>query len=95
MEKVKWSDLPKEIQDRMLECQEEQGNKRDSRVFKISITRDKNQGGFTWSRTREDYGYWRDILDPCYYEEFSPIPEFTIEKAEKTFNIKIKKGWKK
>jgi hypothetical protein len=92
MEEVKWSDLPKEIQDRMLECQEEQGNKRDSRVFKISITRDKNQGGFTWNRTSEGHVYWSGILNKYYDEEVSPIPEFTIEEAEKTFNIKIKKG---
>jgi len=92
MEEVKWSDLPKEIQERMLECQEEQGNKRDSSVFERSISSDKHRGGFIWSNTSEGHEYWNGILNKYYDEEVSPIPEFTIEEAEKTFNIKIKKG---
>lgn len=41
---AKWEELPVEIQERMLQCQEEQGNKKDESVFIRKINEFKSDG---------------------------------------------------
>ena len=48
---MKWNDLPVEIQERMLECQVEQGKPRNAEVFKENISEGMSKGGFDWFRT--------------------------------------------
>jgi hypothetical protein len=59
---MEWKNLPKEIQERMLECQVEQGNKRDESVFEENINYNKNSGGFHWADTAEGHSFWNRII---------------------------------
>lgn len=59
---IKWDELPFEIQNRMLECQEEQGNPRNSNAFKIRTDADKSGEGFLWSDTIEGNSFWYSIV---------------------------------
>jgi hypothetical protein len=54
---MKWQDLPKEIQEKMLERQFEQKGKRDASVFEECIS-----NGFEWRSTPEDSFFWSTIL---------------------------------
>jgi len=59
---IKWEELPVEIQNRMLDCQEEQGNERNPDVFKKNINTGKGSGGFMWDITEERSYFWETIL---------------------------------
>jgi hypothetical protein len=59
---MKWQDLPKEIQEKMLERQEEQTGKRDASVFEKIITSAKAIGGIDWDETPENCYFWYEIL---------------------------------
>ena len=59
---MKWNDLPVEIQERMLECQEEQGNTRDPKVFKDDIFANRATGGFNWIEANEGEAFWIPII---------------------------------
>jgi hypothetical protein len=61
-EMTEFDKLPREIQERMLECQVEQGNKRDADVFRNKIRANKYRGGFGWSESTEEYDFWQDVL---------------------------------
>lgn len=71
---ITWDDLPVEIQNRMLECQEEQGNPRNPDVFKKCLEIDRTEGGFNWFSTRENASFWLDILAnqkiKVFYEKY-------------------------
>lgn len=54
--------FPKEIITRMLECQEEQGNKRDISVFENIIRAPINFYGFSWSKTKEGWDFWNEVI---------------------------------
>lgn len=54
--------FPKEIIAIMLECQEEQGNKRDISVFEKNIIAGKNTKGFGWFITKEGTDFWCDVI---------------------------------
>ena len=81
MSNLKFDDLPKEIQDNMLDHQEAQGNKRDPEVFRKWIG--SYFGGFDWYKTPEGHKFWRDILLDgklqTFYDRY-PSPD-TMEKA--------------
>lgn len=62
MSNLKFDDLPKEIQAKMLDHQEAQGNKRDPEVFRKALDMDKCVGGFDWDKTPKGHKFWRDIL---------------------------------
>lgn len=59
---LQFKDLPVEIQERMLDEQVRQGNKRDEEVFEKDITALGGQGGFSWGRTDEGYAFWYEII---------------------------------
>lgn len=65
--------LPIEIQEKMLERQVEQGNKRNPEVFRVLITTGAEKGGFSWSFTPENYYFWYMILIKGIIEYFSTI----------------------
>lgn len=52
--------FPKEIIARMLECQEEQGNKIDVSVFERQVIAGRE--GFFWENTKEGDIFWHDVI---------------------------------
>ena len=54
--------FPREIVERMLECQVEQGNPRDIYVFEEDKNADRLYKGFTWENTLEGHDFWAKIL---------------------------------
>ena len=74
---MEWRDLPKDIQNLMLERQFEQTGHKDPTVFEDDITMGTDDGGgFTWEHTIEGHQFWEDILDPYsgkidgFYEKY-------------------------
>ena len=59
---MKWSELPKEIQERMLYEQELQGNPKDESVFINYVGKNANGGGFNWDETTNGFEFWDSIL---------------------------------
>ena len=56
------ADFPVEIVERMLECQVEQGNKRDVSVFEKYSARNNTKGGFDWHSTTEGRDFWVSVI---------------------------------
>ena len=56
------ADFPIEIVERMLECQVEQGNKRDVSVFEKYSARNNTKGGFDWNSTTEGRDFWASVI---------------------------------
>ena len=67
---IKFKDLPVEIQQRMLDEQERQGNTRCAEVFEESITAPAREGGFLWARSVEGYDFWEKIIVLGNFTEF-------------------------
>ena len=60
---IQFKDLPVEIQQRMLDEQERQGNKRDAEVFEEYIMAGARAGaGFFWAESVEGYAFWEKII---------------------------------
>lgn len=56
------ANFPIEVVQRMVDCQVEQGNKADVRVFQLrKLTRFK-YGGFDWDKTTEGDSFWLHII---------------------------------
>lgn len=54
--------FPREIVERMLECQVEQGNPKDVAVFELYRCTGQRCRGFTWEDTSEGHDFWARIL---------------------------------
>jgi hypothetical protein len=54
--------FPKEIIARMLDCQEEQGTKRDVNVFEKYKDSSLVEGGFDWDETKEEIFFWYEVI---------------------------------
>jgi hypothetical protein len=67
---IKFKDLPIEIQNKMLEHQEAQGNKRDECVFIKDIKSSLILGGFDWCDTIEGDDFWRKFIAQDTYKPF-------------------------
>ena len=67
---IKWNELPIEIQNRMLDCQEEQENKRDESVFEKDIYAGYSSGGFNWDETKEGFDFWDIIISHSNTDHF-------------------------
>lgn len=46
----------------MLECQVEQGNKRDVSVFEHYKISGVDSKGFEWSKTKEGLLFWKEVI---------------------------------
>jgi hypothetical protein len=96
-EMTEFDKLPKEIQERMLECQVEQGNTRNKDVFRLCIEENKDDGGFDWSISKEDWLFWKKVLVNKNHELFfetypkkSPLKDAIQEvKANPAEAIKV------
>ena len=60
--------FPKEVIARMLDCQEEQGNKRDVTVFEE--TRASYFEGLKWYQTEEGYDFWYEVITKENFDLF-------------------------
>ena len=63
-----WNDLPKEIQDLMLERQYEQTGKKNPSIFEENLIANKYKGGFNWSGTLEESHIWSQVLEYGNFE---------------------------
>lgn len=89
---IRWSDLPLEIQQRMLDEQERQGNPRNPDVFINYLHRGNAGGGMTWKKTKEGHKFWEEVLEGHYYIFFKRYPILGIKPEylglyKKTFKI--------
>jgi len=81
--------VPNDIVERMMDCQEEQGNKRDASVFeKFGISSDLFDGGFYWFKTKEGQAIWEYVIRK---KNFQPFYEFW-EKENKKEKSKLSYG---
>jgi len=79
---MKFNELPKAIQNKMLDRQEQQGNLRNPAAFEKHIDAPKHNGGFTWADTPEKDLFWRRILNHGILDEFFQLyPETTYPKV--------------
>lgn len=99
---IKFKDLPVEIQQRVLDEQVRQGNKRDAEVFEKDTSAGIGEGGFTWSESGEGHDFWNKVLTygnfSTFYEKypkvskmigFKDLPE---EIREKMLNEQVRQG---
>lgn len=70
MYKGQLTGVPTEIVEKMLYYQEQQGNKRDASVFEGRLSLGAASNGFTWGRTPEGEGFWREVLNYKQYSIF-------------------------
>jgi hypothetical protein len=62
--------FPKEIINRMLDCQEEQGNKKDISVFENNIRASIYDNGFAWEKTKEKHDFWDKVITEKNFDVF-------------------------
>lgn len=77
-----WDELPKEIQDKMLERQYEQTGKMDATIFRNRINNNREHGGFDWGATFENSvmpGCWVLILKGDYEVFYKMFPSAKIK----------------
>ncbi len=73
---IQFKDLPVEIQERMLDEQERQGNTRNAEVFEKNIGADVSQGGFLWGNSEEGFCFWdRVLLNGNFAEFYAKYPK--------------------
>lgn len=69
--------IPVEIVNRMLECQQEQGNSKNPWVFENTIIANKGGNGFDWDETKEGADFWSSILlgnnFNVFFEQYNKI----------------------
>jgi hypothetical protein len=98
---TKFNRLPKEIQEKMLDYQEQQGNKRDAWVFRKDLDAHIIEGGFDWDDTPEKNRFWYDVLINKNYDlfferypkgtGFEPLPEKVMNVWDKEDKEKYKR----
>ena len=62
--------FPKEIIARMLECQEEQGNKRNVSIFEKRVVAGRFNDGFSWDKTQEGGFFWHKVINNKDFDFF-------------------------
>lgn len=80
---ITWDELPIEIQYKILDYQEKQGNPRNPNIFRDDIEAGSTDGGFTWRDTEEGHDFWNKILNGGKFKEFYDL------YPEKDISIKI------
>ena len=70
MYKGQLEEFPREIVERMLECQVEQGNPRDVSIFEHYPNADQDSGGFNWRATIEGDDWWSKVIDDKNFDIF-------------------------
>ena len=79
---IQFKDLPVEIQERMLDEQVRQGNKRDAKVFEVDTSAGGSDGGFVWEDSVEGYDFWEEIIRSgdfaVFYEKYPKRPALKV-----------------
>ena len=76
-------EFPTEIVEKMLECQVEQGNRKDVSIFENSSSESKTHGGFDWDKTSEDRNFWtRVIANKDFNVFFDKYPKTNLVQKE-------------
>ena len=90
---MKWHELPREIQEKMLERQLEQAGKMNPTIFEKHISASESSGGFDWDKTPEGGEFWDSILRfddiDVFYALYpkSPIKPEHKSLYKKTFRV--------
>ena len=85
--------FPKEIIARMLDCQVEQGNKRDVTVFEKYKDSAKTEGGFDWDKTKEKDDFWVEvIIKENFYAFFENYHKQEVSQAFKA-GVEFAQEW--
>lgn len=80
--------FPKEIIKRILECQEEQGNKRNITVFEENKFSLLEEGGFDWDKTKENIEFWGEvIIKENFNLFFKKYPKQDNQDNSQEFNL--------
>ena len=91
---IKFKDLPIEIQQRMLDEQERQGNPRYANVFERDITAVLSEGGFSWEDSMEGFNFWKEIIwnrnFAIFYEKYPKASDKKLYSEEEVRNLFIK-----
>ena len=91
---TKFKDLPIEIQQRMLDEQEKQGNPRNANVFERDITAVLSEGGFFWGGSMEGFDFWEEIILKgnlaIFYEKYPKASDEKLYTEEEVRNLFIK-----
>lgn len=64
------NDFPKQVVDKILYYQVEQGNPEDISIFNMNIEANAGEGGFSWEDTPEGYHFWWEIITNQNFEVF-------------------------
>ena len=67
---AKWHELPREIQEKMLERQLEQAGKMNPTIFEKHISASESLGGFDWAGAPEGDQFWYGVLDRNRFDIF-------------------------
>ena len=79
---IQFKDLPPEIQQRMLDEQERQGNPRNAEVFEKATSASPFKGGFAWAYSVQGYDFWKKILrDGDFTDFYAKYPKHPRLKA--------------
>jgi hypothetical protein len=80
-EKNELEGFPREVIEKMLERQVEQGNPRDEEVFKKDRWSDSiNYKGFMWDRTPEGQNFWHSVIGNKNFDVF--FKKYPKQKSE-------------
>ena len=79
---IPFKDLPVEIQERMLDEQERQGNTRNEKVFEADTSAPGRDGGFVWSKSVDGFDFWDRIIGigdfAVFYEKYPKRPALKV-----------------
>ena len=64
------ADFPIEVVERMLECQVEQGNKRNVSIFERNKIAGNYSKGFCWDETKEGARFWVEVIAYKNFDTF-------------------------
>lgn len=64
------AEFPKEVVEKMLERQVEQGNTKSIELFEIRANRGGSKGGFSWDETPEGYSFWKNVIEFKNFDYF-------------------------
>lgn len=86
MYKGELEDFPKEVVDKMLHHQVQQGHPRNIKIFEEDNFANRDLGGFDWSLTveyDEDDNFWNEVINKRNFDLFfSVYPKKRIDSLE-------------
>lgn len=84
------ADFPIEVVQKMVDYQEEQGNKADPSKFATDVIADREHGNFTWSLTPEGSLWWGEIINSRNFSKF--FEKYPRKQTKKESIILINKN---